>query len=206
MAKREKKATRAAPELVEIPDADKNRIRGYWVAEPTKSAFIQIGVVRDKRGVSDEAKRRVRAENQARVALREALDKPLPPAPRKMREGSVPAPAPEWGTLEYWRHRAQSAEDRVQLLESYVANLSRQLEEWRAPMTYLVDGPAKAATSKPEPAWCEQARVEAQKLIASGTQQRNIASIVARKFPDRTEKQVRDVLKGRKEKKRKPAR
>lgn len=200
MAKREKKATRAAPELVEILDADKNRIRGYWIGEPKKSAFIQTGVVRDKRGLADGTKQHVRAWNAALDSLRKALDKPLPPAPRKVREGSVPAPAPEWGTLEYWRDRAQRAEDRVQLLESDVANLSRQLEEWRAPMTYLVDAPSKNGKSRKEPAWHADARTAAQELIQAGTSPRNVAGKLLRKpaFEGHSEDAIRRALRSKK--------
>ena len=161
------------PQIVEYRSPDGDRIRGFWTGVPEESAFIWTDVVRDKRGLADETKRRLLAENAAQEACRKSLRNPLPPSPRKPRQQRQTEP-PAWGTLEYWRDRAMHAEDRVRGLEGDLASLSRQLDDWRAPMTYLVEAPSKNGRSKKEPAWHARFRGEAERLIAGGTPPRNV--------------------------------
>ena len=137
------------PAIVEYRTPDGDRILGYWVGEPERSTFIQTGESRDRRGLTDGAKRRIRADTKAQAAMRHALSTPHEPDAETARKHRVPQsalpPPHTWGSLEYWRDLAAHAEERVRLLESQRDYLLQRLYEQSEAVRYLVEAPAEIA-------------------------------------------------------------
>lgn len=128
-------------------------VRGFWLGEPHRSAFIEWEAVADKRGVTASLKRRVRSEAAAQAALKEALQHPQPPSPRLSRTpGSEPVTPPEHGTLEWYRNELALAQERIQRLEAENNRLLDEKRESDRVLLELIDSASdngkKAAQNK----------------------------------------------------------
>lgn len=150
-------------------------VRGFWVGEPHRSAFIEWEAVADKRGITALLKRRVRSEEAAQAAIKEALQHPLSPAPRlPRRPRGEPVRPLEHGTPEWHHNELAMAQERILLLESENQRLLREKQESDRVLLALIDsssvsGKKAGETKKQQAATKKQAAISKFKaLIATG--------------------------------------
>lgn len=148
-------------------------VRGFWVGEPHRSAFIEWEAVADKRGITASLKRRVRSEEAAQAAIKEALQHPLPPAPRLPRTPrDEPVMPPEHGTLEWYRSELALAQERIRLLESERDMLLAEKRERDGVILALIDsssvsGKKAGETKKQQAATKKQAAIARFKALTA---------------------------------------
>lgn len=181
-------------------------VRGFWLGEPHRSAFIEWEAVADKRGVTASLKRRVRNEAAAQAALKEALQHPLPrPSRPPLTPGGEPVTPPAHGTLEWYRNELALAQERIQSLEAENSRLLDEKREHDPVMQYVVNGPSKIAKLDREPRGKNQAvddsgwKKEAEMAVAKNPDLSpvEIANAIKRVAPGRSDRYLRKWVRER---------
>ena len=124
-------------------------VRGFWLGEPNQSAFIKMGSVADKRGITETLKASLRAEAAALANLKEAYANPITPdaettAKHRLAPSERRSPFKS-GTLEWYRNELALAQERIQLLECECVRLQEEKRERDPVLLGVVEQPTKIA-------------------------------------------------------------